>query len=135
LAEDLQIWAAERGITLDVYGVDFVPELIRKAKARSGVHPDHFFVADVNTFIPGRSFDYIRSETNYFKSPSHLQRYIDYLEPGGKLIITKYDDDTGSEFDEFEEKIRKLNWGPVSVYRNAQTCLVVIEKQTSHVAK
>lgn len=134
LAEDLQKWAKEKGLELEVYGVDFVPKLIEKARQRFPNHADNFTVADVNTFVPPRPVTYIRSELGYFSGGQEelalqLKRYLDYIVPGGKLILTLYQGENPEDATLFKQEIQGLNLGHVEFFENYDTCVCAIHKQ------
>lgn len=131
LVFDLQKWMQEKGVNLDIFGVDFVPELIDKAQKRFPNATDHFQTADVTEYTPNRQYDYIRTELGYFpgdKVKENLQRYLTMVKTGGKLIVTKYDDDTGEEFKKFASVMTELGIGTPTFIYNEATCMAVFEK-------
>jgi trans-aconitate methyltransferase len=131
LVHDLQVWAKDKNIKLDVYGIDFVPELIEKAKSRMPDIADHFSVVDINEYTPDQNFDYIRTELIHFqteKLKENLERYLSKVNAGGSLITTFYDDDVGDNFKGLIEYMDKLGLGEFGVIKNDATCLVVYKK-------
>ena len=131
LVSDLHSWAKEEGISLDVYGVDFVAELVEKAKKRMPEITDHFDVADINDYVPKQKFDYIRTEIihlNPNRIKEILERYLSKLSSGGKLIISRYDDQDEDQFQRFINYIKSLKINNFDVVQNEATCLVIFKK-------
>jgi SAM-dependent methyltransferase len=54
-------WTAERGISVDPYGVDLSPRLIELARQRLPRFADHFYVGNAFEWIPPRRFDFVRT--------------------------------------------------------------------------
>ena len=87
-------WAAERGIRIEPYGLDYSGKLIDMAKRRLPQFADHFFEGNAFTWQPPLRFDFVRTELVYV--PAEKEReYIDYLratylKPDGKLLIAQY---------------------------------------------
>ena len=134
LAQDLQKWAKEKSFTLKVFGVDFSPKLVAKAQERFPQNPENFVVGDVNTYSPAQKMDYIRTEYVYF-SPltlehltQQLKRYFDAIKPGGKLIITFYQDDKHIDTRDFKSSIEDLGLGKVDLIENEETTMAIIQK-------
>lgn len=94
LLECCRAWTAERGLTLDLYGVDVSARLVELARHRLPGAAHHLYVANAFRWIPPRRFDYVRTELVYV--PGDYERaYVDhllahYLEPGGRLLIANY---------------------------------------------
>ena len=87
-------WAAERGVHIEPYGLDYSDKLVALARRRLPQWADRFFIGNALTWQPPMRFDYVRTELVYV--PADLEReYIDilrttYLKPQGKLLIAQY---------------------------------------------
>lgn len=130
LAWDVQKWAAQKNIKLDVFGVDFVPELIEKAKKRFPGKEGHFIISDAFEFSPPETFDYILVAVHLPQDQQEklYRHYLPTLSEKGKLITTKYDDTTGQEFEKFAKYLNKIDLGKTTFVRNGCTCLGVIQR-------
>lgn len=87
-------WAAERGVRIEPYGLDYSDKLVALARRRLPQWADRFFIGNALTWQPPMRFDFVRTELVYV--PADLEReYIDvlrttYLNPAGKLLIAQY---------------------------------------------
>lgn len=90
-------WTAQRGLTLDPFGLDISDKLIALARQRLPQWADRFHVGNAHDWQPPRRFDFVRTELVYV--PAELERqYVQhllthYLSPGGKLLVTNYAED------------------------------------------
>jgi SAM-dependent methyltransferase len=87
-------WTAERGISIEPYGLDISEKLVDLARHRLPRYADNFFVGNALTWVPSGRFDYVRTELVYVPS-EYERRYIDfilenYLNPDGKLLVANY---------------------------------------------
>ena len=94
LLECLLQWTAERGITLDPYGLDLSDRLIALARQRLPQHADYLFVGNAWDWTPPRTFDFVRTELVYVPNALYrefIARLLDrYLAPGGSLLLAEY---------------------------------------------
>jgi SAM-dependent methyltransferase len=87
-------WTAERGLTIDPYGLDISAELVALARQRLPQFADHFFVANAFTWVPSMPFDIVRTELCYVPGDyegayvRHLLAH--YLKPSGWLLVANY---------------------------------------------
>jgi SAM-dependent methyltransferase len=93
LLASLVAWAAERGVALEPFGLDWSAELIALARARLPGE-SRFFVADAWAWRPPRRFTYVYSLLDVVPA-SHLRAYVARLleravEPGGVLVLGSY---------------------------------------------
>lgn len=90
-------WTAERGASINPFGLDLSPRLIELAKRRLPQFADHFCAGNAFEWIPPRRFDFVRTELVYV--PAECEReYIEFilrnhLLPGGRLLIANYVED------------------------------------------
>jgi 2-polyprenyl-3-methyl-5-hydroxy-6-metoxy-1,4-benzoquinol methylase len=81
-----------QAIHYDVYhGVDISSHAIAAAEARHGNDGTQFFHAEAEAFRPVRCFDTIifNECLYYFEKPQALiRRYLEFLEPGGRMIVS-----------------------------------------------
>jgi SAM-dependent methyltransferase len=87
-------WAAERGIALTPYGVDFGARLIGLARQRFRGREGHFFEGNAWSWAPPRRFDFVYTLCDVVPL-SHLARYVDralaeFVAPEGTLIVGAY---------------------------------------------
>lgn len=87
-------WAGERGVTLTPHGIDFVPELVKLAKARFPENAANFEVANAFDWQPSQQYTYVHTLLEYVpkkQQPAYLQRVLDeVVAPGGRLIVSSY---------------------------------------------
>lgn len=94
LMESVQAWCAERGITVEPYGMDLGPELIKLAQARLPHWADRFWVGNMQTWVhpEGRRFDVLHVRPDPVLPHrrgalvEHLHEHL--LAVGGRLIVT-----------------------------------------------
>lgn len=94
LMESVQGWCAERGITVEPYGVDLGPELIRLAQRRLPQWADRLWVGNMQTWTPpdGLRFDALQVRPDAVLPDRrralliHLRDHV--LTEGGRLIVT-----------------------------------------------
>ncbi|MBN2239803.1 MAG: methyltransferase domain-containing protein [Dehalococcoidales bacterium] len=87
-------WTAERGITIEPYGLDISEKLVEMAKQRLPQYRDNFFTGNAFTWIPPQRFDFVRTELVYVPDEQEKQ-YLEfllenYLNPEGKLLVANY---------------------------------------------
>ena len=109
LVGDLCLWAQERKIKLTPFGIDLDEKLIAECRARFPEFKKNFIVADRFEFKPKRKFTFICAFFNFRNRMTeiYLKRYLTMLEPGGRLILTRYDD-YKDEFMLLEKYLKKL---------------------------
>lgn len=94
LLECILQWANERGHIIHPYGLDLSEKLIELAKVRLPHFAYHLYVGNAWTWIPPRTFDYVRTELVYV--PTELyQPYVSrllerYLNTDGRLLVAEY---------------------------------------------
>ena len=94
LLECLLAWGNERGVALVPYGVDQSAALIHLARERFPAFPDHFFIANVWSWVPPRRFTYVYTLADVVPE-SFLRAYLrrlaaEFVESGGVLIVGSY---------------------------------------------
>ncbi len=87
-------WAAERGVRIEPFGVDFSEALVGLARERLPEHRDNFWTANAFDWVPPRRFMFVRTELVYAPAERegeyvrHLLAH--YVEPSGRLLIANY---------------------------------------------
>ena len=115
LMESVHQWCAERGLTVEPFGVDIVPELARLAQRRLPHWADHIFVGNAASWIPPRRFDFVRTGLEYvplgLRSAFLAHLTTNYLTPNGRLLIGSYNEerDETRGVAALEEQVR--SWG------------------------
>jgi SAM-dependent methyltransferase len=93
LLESLIGWAAEEGIDLVPHGIDLGSRLIETARQRMPAHAAHLHHADMWTWHPPRTYDYVYTLAD-LAPPGLLgdlcRRLQSWVTPGGRLIIGDY---------------------------------------------
>jgi len=93
LAEDVVIWAAERGFSLTPHGIDLGIGLVELARGRLPSFSENFFVADAWAWEPGRRWAFVYTVLDLAPADlwcQWLQRLMEWVEPGGRLIVGSY---------------------------------------------
>ncbi len=94
LMECVVQWAAERGVTIDPYGLDFSEKLVAFARQRLPQYADHFFVGNAWDWTPPHTFDYVRTELVYVPDElygRYAHRLLEqFVAPGGALLAVEY---------------------------------------------
>ena len=96
LMETLVEWCAAKGIRIEPYGLDIVPELAALARTRLPRWADRIFVGNALTWSPPLRFDFVRAGLEYVP-PRRRRDLVDHLladvvAPRGRLILGVYAD-------------------------------------------
>jgi SAM-dependent methyltransferase len=97
LMESLCEWGREKGLVVDVFGLDISPELVDLAERRLPQFVDRFFVGNALTWKPPRKFDFVRTCLEYVPRSrqrdllTHLLAHA--VRPGGRLIIGTFNEE------------------------------------------
>ena len=94
LMECLTAWGAERGLALEVYGLELDPALAAAARRRRPAGAGRIFEGNVSTWRPpappGR-FAYVRTGLEYVapgRGPALVRRLLaEVVAPGGRLLV------------------------------------------------
>jgi hypothetical protein len=93
-------WLADDGIRIEPYGLEILPELAALARHRLPHWADRIAVGNALDWIPGRSFDFVRTGLEYVPVPLRAQLVghllQDVVAPGGQLIVGAYSEAAGS---------------------------------------
>jgi SAM-dependent methyltransferase len=94
LLQCVRRWTAERGVAIELFGLDISARLIALARARLPSYADQLFVGNAWDWAPPRIFAYVRTELVYVPDELHaayVSRLLDrFLGPGGKLLVAEY---------------------------------------------
>ncbi|HEV8468335.1 MAG TPA: class I SAM-dependent methyltransferase [Candidatus Limnocylindria bacterium] len=97
LIETLVRWCAAKGIAIEAYGLDIVPELAALARARLPRYADRIFVGNGLNWVGPTRFDFVRAGLEYVPGRrrgdfvAHLVR--DVVADDGRLVIGVYNED------------------------------------------
>jgi hypothetical protein len=96
LMETLTAWCAEKGVTIEPYGLDILPELAELARRRLPRWSDRIFAGNALSWTPPRRFDYVRTGLDYVP-PGRRHDLVDRLlrevvAEDGRLIVGVYTD-------------------------------------------
>lgn len=101
LMESVRDWAAERGHTIEPYGIDLGPELVALAHRRLPHWADRIEVGNAIDYEPadGRRFTYVHALLGcvpHQRRPD-LMRHVfgNLVEPGGRMIVSEYGAEPG----------------------------------------
>ncbi len=101
LLECLIAWAIERGVAIEPYGIDLVPELIDLARNRMPAYASNFTAANAFRWRPLRRYDYVHLLLESAPPSRHreyLRRILDSaVARGGRLIVSNYGSRSKSE--------------------------------------
>lgn len=94
LMESVTAWCAERGLTVEPYGLDISESLVALARRRLPEWADRLYVGNAIDWEPPMRFDYVRTELDYVP-PARRQAYVERLlrevvTTGGRLIVCAY---------------------------------------------
>lgn len=111
LMECVQRWAGERGLHVEPYGVDIVPELAELARRRLPRWADRIWTGNLLTWTPPRRFDTVRIGLEY-APPTRREQLVgrtltELVAPSGQLLIGPYTEEPDSY--ETVEAVRE--WG------------------------
>ena len=106
LMETLTAWCAAKGIRIEPYGLDVVPELADLARRRLPRWADRIFIGNALTWSPPRRFNFVRTGLEYV--PPRRRRDLvdrmmrDVVAVTGRLIVGVYGnaDQTGPGLEE-----------------------------------
>jgi len=98
LAVSMVSWGADRGVTVDPYGVDIAPELVDRARSDHRDLASHFWVGDALDWVhpDGDRFDLVHALLDVVPAELHrqlLRHQLDHVvAPGGRLLVSEYGD-------------------------------------------
>jgi 2-polyprenyl-3-methyl-5-hydroxy-6-metoxy-1,4-benzoquinol methylase len=106
LAECVDAWCAERGLSVEPYGIDIAPGLVELAQRRLPGWADRFWVGNAIDWVhpEGRRFDFVHTLLDVV--PVRLSRpLLDHqlasiVAPGGRLIVSQYSTRAGERTDD-----------------------------------
>ncbi|GAB3826818.1 hypothetical protein ACFPIJ_06960 [Dactylosporangium cerinum] len=121
LMESVQRWAAERGHHIEPYGIDLGPRLAAAARARLPHWADRIGTGNAMDHVPagGRRFTF----THVIVDLAPAGRLADllrhalrtYVEPGGRLLVSRYAPVGGTDRTDAAEIVRGLGFPVVGV--------------------
>jgi hypothetical protein len=89
--ESLHRWGAERGRTIEPYGLEISARMAALARRRLPAWADRIFVGNVLDWTPPRRFDVVHTGLDYVLPPRRralVRRLLDrFLEPGGCVVV------------------------------------------------
>lgn len=94
LMESVPIWAKEKGIEIESYGLELSPRLADLARRRMPDLTERVYVGNVAHWYPPHRFDFVRTELVYV--PYSQRRWLverlleEFVAPGGRLIVCCY---------------------------------------------
>jgi GNAT superfamily N-acetyltransferase/SAM-dependent methyltransferase len=101
LMESVQRWGAAKGLSIEPYGLDIVPEFVERARRRLPRWADRIFEGNIRTWQPpAERFDYALIRPEYappgrrIDMVRHVLEHV--LKPGGRLIVLAGTEETGS---------------------------------------
>lgn len=96
LMESVREWAAERGFTIEPYGVDLAPGLVALARSRLPQWANRIEVGNAIDYRPagGRRFTFVHALLDTVPPTRHadlVRHALDRLvEPGGRVVVSHY---------------------------------------------
>jgi SAM-dependent methyltransferase len=93
-------WLAEDGVSIQPYGREILPEVALLARRRLPHWADRIAVGNALDWMPGRSFDFVRTGLEYVPASLRSQLVMhllqDVVAPGGRLIVGAHSEPAGS---------------------------------------
>lgn len=97
LMECVQVWAGERGVRIEPYGLDIAPELAALARSRLPHWAERIWVGNAIAWVPPQRFDFVRTGLEYVprrRQPDLVRRLLqEVVAPGGRLIIGTHNEE------------------------------------------
>jgi SAM-dependent methyltransferase len=94
LMESVVRWAAERGHSIEPYGLEISGKLADLARRRLPAWRDRIFMGNALFWEPPSMFDFVRTEmvyVPYHRRREYLKRLLErVVTPGGRLIVCSY---------------------------------------------
>jgi SAM-dependent methyltransferase len=91
LMESIVAWGAARGLAIEPYGLDILPSLAERARARLPQWAERIFVGNALGWEPPQRFDHVRTGLEYVPGPRQRELVAWLLAhvvtPGGRLIF------------------------------------------------
>lgn len=115
LMESVVCWAAERGHSIEPYGLDISEKLAEIARQRLPPWRDRIFIGNALLWEPPSTFDFVRTEMVYVpnrRRQEYLERLLErVVAPGGRLIVCSYGSSRpeGARAESLVEEIQ--DWG------------------------
>jgi 2-polyprenyl-3-methyl-5-hydroxy-6-metoxy-1,4-benzoquinol methylase len=100
LLQCVEQWVGERGLSIAPHGLDFVAELLELASRR--VPHGTFHLGNAWSWVPPRRYTFVRSSIETVPVEDRgafVRRQHSWVEPGGRLILCWYPDQTGPVLD------------------------------------
>jgi RimJ/RimL family protein N-acetyltransferase len=111
LMESVERWGGERGLQLEAYGLEIIPELAERARERVPRFRERVFTGNALGWEPPRRYDFVRTGLEYVPLPRRRPLVAWLLEavvtPGGRLIVGKYNEEVAARAVEHDLK----RWG------------------------
>ena len=105
--ETVQRWTAERGLTVEPYGVDLSPDLIELAKTRLPYWKDRLWVGNGLDWIPPFRFDFVHLQEFGYVPAHRRQQLVEHLlrdvcRHDGRLLIGPFNERRATKVTETE---------------------------------
>lgn len=115
LMECLARWGADRGRSIEPYGLDIAPELADLARRRLPGWANRVFVGNAIDWTPPRRFDVVRTGLEYVpprRQRDLVSRLLDVaVAPGGRLIVGVFSEERDETRPGPAEEERVAAWG------------------------
>jgi SAM-dependent methyltransferase len=115
LMECVQLWAGERGVRIEPYGLDIAPELAELARRRLPRWAGRIWVGNAIDWVPPRRFDFVRTGLEYVprrRQPDLIRRLLaEAVAPGGRLIIGTHNEEIDQTRTEPSQEETLASWG------------------------
>jgi len=111
LMESIVVWGAARGIAVEPYGLEILPSLADRARARLPHWANRIFVGNALGWVPVTRFDHVRTGLDYVP-PRRRRELVAWMldkvvEPGGRLILGTHNEERATR--DLEGKL--ADWG------------------------
>ncbi len=115
LMESVSAWCHERGLVVEPFGIDIVPELAALARTRLPQWADRVFEGNAAFWIPSVRFDFVRTGLDYvprgYRSALIAHLRLHAVRSDGRLLIGPYTEerDETRASPSLEEEVQ--SWG------------------------
>jgi len=119
LMECMARWTQEKGLAVEMFGLDIAPELAALARRRLPHWADRIYVGNAIDWQPPMRFDFVRTGLEYVplrRQSDFVARLLrDVVAPGGRLIIGTYGEERDDTRVEPSVEEQLAHWGfPIS---------------------
>lgn len=115
LMDSVEEWGKNKGLALELHGLDIAPELVALAKERLPRFASRIYTGNAMEWEPPFRFDFVRTGLEYVPSmrvQDYLQRLFSlYVAPGGRVLIGTFNEEKSEHAEGPLTEERLKTWG------------------------